>query len=145
MKRSILFVILLSVYNIGYADPIMNINDFQKGIEKCVIGNSPGKCLTSHLSNHVPPGNEAMKKQLTQVASLYNQWRGNDSIYAIHPVKSEKVGDLVDIRYYAIEANAGGFMVMKIKYIKLLGKRYLLTFNLSSTDDAIDALLSGQL
>jgi hypothetical protein len=145
MKRIFLFLIMISVSGVCFAKPIDNVDRFQRTIEKCIKGNSPAKCLTGHLQDHVPPRNEAMRQQLPKVAALLVQWLGNDTVYAIHPVKTQKVGDLVDIRYYAIEANAGGFMVMKVKYVKLRGKHYLLAFNLSSTSDAVDALLSGKL
>lgn len=145
MKRIFLFIVLIGISGTGLADPISNVKHFQKTIEGCIKGKSPDKCLTAHLSSHVPPGNEAMKQQLPKVANLFVQWLGRDSVYAIHPVKSQKVGDLVDIRDYAIESNAGGFMVMNIKYIHLHGKWYLWGFNLSSTDETISALLSGKL
>lgn len=145
MKRIFLFLVLLGVSNVVLASPINNVERFQKTIEGCVKGKSPDKCLTDHLSNHVPPGNDAMKQQLPKVAALFVQWLGRDSVYAIHPVKFQKVGDLVDIRDYAVESNGGAFMVMNVKYIQLHGHWYLWGFNLSSTDETISALLSGKL
>ncbi len=109
------------------------------------MAKKPDACLNKLLISHLPPNNDAMAQQLPKVSNLLVQWIGNDSVYAIHPIKTKKVGDLVEIRYSAIESSSTGFMVMQVKYLKILGKTYLFGFNLSSTDDVINALLSGNL
>jgi hypothetical protein len=109
------------------------------------VGKSTDTCLNKFLPSFVPPGNDAMAQQLPQVVSLLVQWLGDSSVYAIHPVKTKMVGDIMDIRIYAIESSSTGFMVLQVKYLKILGKSYLFGFNLSSTDEAINTLLSGNL
>jgi len=145
MLRVILSINLMLFVNLVFAEPIENVEKFQSSIGKCIVGKKPGLCLNTLLPKHVPPGNESMAKQLPQVANILVKWLADRSVYAIHPIKSEKVGDLVDNRFYAIEASSTGFMVMQVKYLKILGKSYLFEFNLSSTEEDIDALLSGNL
>jgi hypothetical protein len=145
MKKTILFIGFLMISGMVSAQPIGDVDNFQKNIERCIKGKHPDRCLNNLLPQHVPPGNDEMARQLPNVTSLFVKWLGSSSVYAIHPISEKKVGDIVDIRHYAIESNDPSFMVMRVKYIKLLGKSYLFGFNLSSTDDTISALLSGNL
>lgn len=145
MKKAILFVVLCMFSSVINAKSIDDVDKFQKNIEKCIKEEMPEKCLNNLLPYYLPPGNDAMAQQLPSVTSLLVKWLNNSPVYAIHPISTKKAGDIIDIRNYAIESSTTGFMVMRVKYIKVLGKSYLFEFNLSSTDDTIDSLLSGDL
>ena len=139
--------LVLAIFTCGnlQAGVIKDVNEFQSEIEKCVTGKAPAECLNKLLAGTFPPGNEAMNAQIQQVTKILDQWLSSSSVYKIHLVKQTKVGDIADNRYYAVESSSGGFMVLEIQYVWLLGNPYLLTFNVSSTSDTIDALLSGRL
>ncbi len=145
MKKILLLSSLLLFAKTAFAEPIKNVDEFQTKVEQCIKGKKPDECLNTLLIKHLPPGNEAMAQQLPNITGLLVKWLGGSSVYALHHLKTKKLGDIVDIRHYAIESSGTGFMVLQIKYLKILGKPYLFGFNLSSTDETINALLSGNL
>lgn len=145
MLKYLLLVAVLAVSGAAYAQPINDIDEFQTSIDKCIKGVSTDTCLNKLLPPHFPPGNEEMLKTIPQVTSLLVKWLDGDKVYAVHPIKKTKVGDLYEQRIYVIEGDKGGLMVLDTSYIKLHGSLYLLKFNLSSTKETIDALLKDKL
>lgn len=145
MLKYLLFMAALTVSVATYAQPINDIEAFQSQVDKCIKGVSPDACLNKLLPQHYPPGNEEMIKTIPQVTSLLVKWLGNDKVFAVHPIKNTKVGNLVERRIYAIEGYKGGFMVLDTSYIRLRGNLYLMKFNLSSTDEKVNAMLNDKL
>lgn len=145
MMKYFVVVFLLAASVSVRAEPIKNINEFQSKIEKCVKGGEPESCMNNLLAAHIPPGNEGMIKSLEQVSSLFAKWLGKDKVYAVHPIKITKVGNLLERRIHAIEAEQGGFMVIDASYLRLRGELYLYSFNLSSTEEKIDAMFNDKL
>lgn len=143
-KYLFLFLAIFSSNHLQ-AEPIKNIKDFQSKIEKCVSNSEPSKCLNKLLAGKFPPGNEEMDVRIQQVTNLLEQWLAGSSVYKVHFIKNKPVGEIADNRYYAIESSTGGFMLMEIQYVWILGNPYLLTFNVSSTSEDMNILLSGNL
>ena len=143
--KYLLLVAGLTISVATYSQPINDIDEFQSKIDKCIKGGSSDVCLNKLLPQHFPPGNEEMLKSVPQLSSLLVKWLNGDTVYAVHPIKSVKVGNLHERRINVIEADKGGFMVLDTTYIRLRGNLYLLKFNLSSTDETIRALLNDKL
>ena len=138
--NNLLFIALLAASGLVHAQPINDLDEFHGKIEKCIKGDKPDACLNKLLPQRFPPGNEQMLKKISQVTSLLLKWLGDDKVYAIHPIKTTKAGNLHERRVFVIEADKGGFMVLDTAYLRLHGDLYLFNFNLSSRKEKIEAL-----
>lgn len=145
LKYLLLLLLLLTVPAFVSATPIKNLDDFQKSIDRCITGESPDACLNKLLLPHFVPGNPELEKTLPGVTGLLTRWLDGDKVFAIHPIKTTKVGDLVERRISVIESDQGGMMVVEATYVRLHGELYLLNYNLSSTKETIDKLFKGEL
>jgi hypothetical protein len=143
--KYLLLVAGLAMSSAAYSQPINDIDEFQSTVDKCIKGTSPDVCLNKLLPQYYPPGNEGMLKTIPQVSSLLVKWLNGDTVYAIHPIKTVKVGNLHERRIHVIEGNEGGFMVLETAYIRLRGNLYLRKFNLSSTDETVRDLFNDKL
>jgi hypothetical protein len=143
--KNILLIVFVSVSGLVHAQPINDLDEFQAKIEKCITGSTPDTCLNKLLPSRFPPGNEQMLKTIGQVTSLLVKWLGDDKVYAIHPIKTTKAGNLHERRVFVIEADKGAFMVLDTAYLRFHGELYLFNFNLSSRKEKIEALFEGKL
>jgi hypothetical protein len=145
LLKNFIFINLLVLSGVVLAQPINDLDEFQIKIEKCIKGDAPDVCLNKLITTHFLPGNEKMLKTIDQVTSLLVKWLQGDKVYAVHPVKNTKVGNLHERRVYVIEADKGNFMILDTAYLRLHGDLYLFNFNLSSRKEKIEALFKGTL
>jgi len=145
MNKCIASLILFFIVGSAQAEPIKNLEVFEGQVQQCIKGKSPDVCLNKLLPSRFPPGNEGIEKSINQVSSLLVQWLGEDKIYAVHPVKKIKTGDIFERRIYAIEGANKGFMILDSSYLKIQGELYLFAFNLSSKEETVDAVFKDKL
>jgi len=141
-----LTVLMLSS-SVALADePLKSINGFESDIKNCLLKNKdPSGCLGNTMQGHFSPGNEKLNEVVKQVASLLSQWLAGSKVYAVHPVKNEKLGDFYQQRVYIIEDNTGSIIMLETAFVNTLGKWYLHRFNLSGKKDTMESVLGVNL
>lgn len=105
---------------------------------------APPRCMERMLGKRILPGNEKMVPMTRQLDDLLEKWLGGDAVYAVHPLKVQKTGDLFEKRTSMIEDARGALMVFEWSALKRLGSWYVFQFNLSSTDGDVKAALKGE-
>jgi len=96
------------------------------------------------LGKRILPGNDQLASIAKQLDELLQKWLASESIYAIHPIRTKKSGDIYEKRTYMIEDTGGSLMVFNLTTLKRLGKWYVFQFNLSSTTSEVNSVLKGE-
>jgi hypothetical protein len=104
----------------------------------------PSSCMESVLAKKILPGNAQLASVASQMDVLLQKWLDKESIYAVHQIRTKKSGDIYESRAYFIEDTSGALMTFNLAMLKRLGKWYVLKFNLSSTDEKVNAQLIGE-
>lgn len=144
MTKYLVPLIMLTLSEIVWAQPIGDIDELQIRIEKCIKGAAPDGCLNKLLAPHLPPGHEELSKTIPKITSGLANWLAGDTVYAVHPIKKTKAGNLYERRVYVIEDEKGNFMVFDSSYIRIRGNLYMKALNLSNKREVIDALFKDQ-
>ncbi len=71
------------------------------------------------------------------------KWLDKDTVYAVHPTGTRKVGDIFETRAYLIEDTSGALMVFEMALLKRLGKWYVYSMNINSNSDKVEKVLEG--
>jgi hypothetical protein len=96
------------------------------------------------VRGHWVPGNEKLNEVVPQITGLVRKWLAGDKVFAVHPVKQRRAGDLYEERVYVVEDVGGNLMVVETAFLSRLGKWYVLRFNVSSQKDEIQAAFGGK-
>lgn len=137
-------VLLLSLWApVASADqPLESVDAFEGAITRCLTTSpAPAGCFEAHMRGRFPPGNERLDGMVSQLHDLFRQWIGKDKVFAVHAVKTVKLGAFAERRVYLIEDTTGSLMMLDAAFIRRLGKLYLLKFNLTSTQSEVKAAL----
>lgn len=145
MLKLLLLMIGLTLFAEVSAEPIKDIEEFQFRINECIRGDSHRECLNKLLLLHRHPNDPFLEKELSTAITLLAAVLKNDKIYEIHPIKTEKVGNLYERRVQVVEGYEFGFTVLEISYVRLRGDLYLRKFTFSRGGKALDALFEGKL
>lgn len=140
----VIVLVLTSPHAIG-SEFFQSPDALEEEVRTCLMKNvKPPKCMESVLAKRILPGNDQLAPITVQMDQLLQQWLANESVYALHLMRSKKSGDIFEKRTYLIEDTSGGLMTFHLSMLKRLGKWYVLQFNISSTSDKVNAVLQGE-
>jgi hypothetical protein len=74
---------------------------------------------------------------------MIKQWLDKETVFQVHPIATDKRGEIYEKRIYLIEDSSGNLMMLSITLLKRLGDWYVWKFQISSTQDTIESLLLG--
>ncbi len=145
--KNIIFVLIFTLSStLALAgSPIQNPDALESDLKACLMKNKKASnCMETILGKSILPGNDQLASIAKQLDELLQKWLSKESIYAIHPLRIKKSGDIYEKRTYMIEDTSGSLMVFNVTTLKRLGKWYVFQFNLSSTSNEVNAALKGE-
>jgi len=139
---ALLLVLTSSLASAG--EPFQSPDALEDEVRACLMKNAKSsRCMEVVLAKRILPGNDQLVSVAAQMDQLLQKWLSNESIYALHLMRTKKSGDIYEKRTYMIEDTSGELMTFNLSMLKRLGKWYVLQFNLSSTSDRVNAVLQG--
>ena len=142
MKPGIALLALCLLTPIARADSLESPDAFEAALSKCLMtSTAPAACFEKHLGAKFPPGNEELATVVTQVAEFFKQWLAKDKVFAVHPVKTIRLGAYAERRIYLIEDTTGQIIMFDTSFVRRLGDWHVLKFNLTSKSEGIKAVL----
>lgn len=134
----------LLMTSIASAEPVSNPDALEKGLVACLMEKTKvGSCAETELSTKVLPGNEKLVAVARQLDGMMKQWLDGETVFQVHPIATDKRGEIFEKRIYLVEDTSGSFMVFSVTLLKRLGDWYVWKFEISSTKEAIESLLLG--
>jgi hypothetical protein len=146
MIRQLLATVSISfAFSTAFAgEPVPSTDALEKEILACLSTATPkSKCLETSASKHLRPGNEGTVPNFTELDNIFTDWLAKDSVYAIHPLRQQKGGDIYEHRLYVIEDNHGALMLFSFSTLKRLGKTYLFDVTVNSKREQIRSVIEG--
>ena len=133
------------VFSTAFAgEPVSSTDALEKELLACLSSaTSESKCIETSASKYFLPGNEGLMPTMTELDKIYTNWLAKDSVYAIHPLRQQKSGDIYEHRLYVIEDTSGSLMLFSFSTLKRLGKTYLFGVKFNSKHDEIKSVLEG--
>lgn len=124
-------------------EPIVSIPQFEKNMEACLKEDkAPIACLNTLLKKHHPQG-ESGATEIEGLTNIVKQWLGNESVAALHLVKSIDFGKVIFRRIYLIEDSAGKLMIANITYEKTKGFLHLRDVQFTNKSESFDKLFEN--
>jgi hypothetical protein len=145
--KKIFFVLSIALLAFpAYASESFESPDaLERELTACLMKNKKTpNCMETILGKRILPGNDQLVPIAKQLDDFLQKWLANESIYAIHPIRTKKSGDIYEKRTYMIEDTSGSLMVFNVATLKRLGKWYVLQFNLTSTSNEVSSTLKGE-
>ncbi len=146
MKKILFTLSVVFLSTFAYAgEPVHSPDALESELTACLMkNNKTQKCMETILGKRILPGNDQLVPIAKQLDELLQKWLSGESIYAIHPIRTKKSGDIYEKRTYMIEDTGGSLMVFNVTTLKRLGKWYVFQFNLSSTSSEVNSVLKGE-
>lgn len=128
---------LLLVFNVK-AEEIASLESYEKKLEDCLGSFSEkNRCLATMIKNHLPKGNESVKNLADKAEDVFIQWLASESVENVYPIERKTAGDFKLYQNYIIEDNSAATILFEITYRRVLGKWYVISFNVSSKKEAV--------
>jgi hypothetical protein len=146
MKMTLLLLSTIFLATSVYAsEPLANPDALEGELTACLLKNKKtSNCMETIIGKRILPGNDQLVPIAKQMDELLQKWLAGKSVYAIHPIRTNKAGDIYEKRIYMIEDTSGALMVFDVATLKRLGKWYVIQFNLSSTSNEVMSALKGE-
>jgi hypothetical protein len=146
MNKYILAIsVAFFVTSVCAGEPFESPDALEKEMVACLMKKDKSlKCMETILGRRVIPGGDQLLPISKQLDSLLKEWLAGDSIYAVHPIRTKKSGEIYDKRIYIIEDTAGNLMAFNVTSIKKIGKWYIYQFDLSSKAEELSSVLKGE-
>lgn len=126
-------------------EPFASPESLEAEVTACLLKKGPApRCMERTLGKRILPGNEKMVPMTRQLDDLFEKWLAGDAVFAVHPLRAQKTGELFEKRTSMIEDTRGALMVFEWSALRRLGKWYVFQFNLSSTADDVKAALKAE-
>lgn len=145
MKKLALAILLASLAVASRAgEPVSSPDALEAELNACLTkGGRPNRCAENILGRRILPGNDQLASVAKQIDELMAKWLGKDTVYAIHPVRTKRTGDLFESRTYLLEDSRGSLCVLDWSLLKRLGKWYVFQFNFNSGTAEVKAALGA--
>lgn len=144
MKPAIVAAVLFFSVNVSAGEPIANPGLLDNKIVSCFLAKAKEvNCAERILSPRILPGNDQLIPIAKQIDELVNRWLSRDRIFAVHPIRTAKAGDVFRKTTFLLEDSSGNLMVFNYATLKRLGKWYVFSFNVNSNSEAIKAVFES--
>lgn len=124
-------------------EPIASIAQFEGNLETCLKDKKePITCVNTLIKKHHEQG-QSHAAQIENLTNIIKQWMGNETVVALHLVKSTDFGSVIFRRVYLIEDSAGKLMMANITYQKTKGTLQLRDVQLTNQSESLDKLFEN--
>ena len=124
-------------------EPIASIAQFEGNLETCLKDKKePITCVNTLIKKHHEQG-QSHATQIENLTNIIKQWMGNETVVALHLVKSIDFGKVIFRRIYLIEDSAGKLMMANITYQKTKGTLQLRDVQFTNQSESLDKLFEN--
>ncbi len=143
IKYAILFISLFLFSKVGFSKEIKSVEIFELSLINCFKSMpSNSACLAELIKDHLPEGNDTIKPIADQVEVFFLKWLDKESVENIYKTGRRDIGEFISYRNYIIEDSSASVILLEMTYRKVLGKWFVMNFNINSTQENIREILN---
>jgi len=138
--------VLLVTIAAAYAQtPVEDKDAFEKQYIECIMSGLKNKCFSALFSGHFSPEAEDRAPYISQATKSLYMFDGFanqlGSVYQVHLLDKIMRANVLDSRTYLIEHSNNRFSGAYISFIRVKGEWYVISFNISDSDEFVKKLL----
>ncbi len=143
IKYVILFISLFLFSKIAFSKEIKSVEIFELSLINCFKSMpSNSTCLAGLIKDHLPDGNDSIKPVADQVEMFFIKWLDKESVENFYKTGHRDIGEFISYRNYIIEDSSASVILLEMTYRQVLGKWFVMNFNINSTQEKIRKILN---
>jgi len=119
--------------SVAESKELSSLKSHEAKLVKCLESTGRNsKCVASLIKDYLPDGNSSLFPVADKVEEVFIQWLDGESVANVYKTEDRNIGNFIIYRNYIVEDSAAGILLFEITYRKVLGRWYVLNFNINS-------------
>jgi hypothetical protein len=122
---------------------IVSTKEHYTKIANCLLGSgAKPKCINKNIEPHLAKSDSELIEVTKKMDEMIIDSLGNDSVFAVYPVRHKYAGDYFEEHMLVVEDTSGSPFLISLRYLRYLGKIHVIGINISGGMERVLKILS---